>query len=128
MDRGGTSYQNMVDDDFPKDITVLEAHSEVQNLDFTRTSIDQGIYNHHNVFMDLVKPMDIYGCEAGVKATAQVPLTVLAAGATEDGILRYYCEDGTIKSGYYLPPNRKIMNMIDVSLKQHCYGFAPNLD
>jgi hypothetical protein len=114
MDRGGTSYQNMVDDDFPKGVTVLEAHSEVQNLDFTRASTDQGIYNHHNVFMDLVRPVDVYGCEAGIIPHPQVPMTVLAAGATEDGTIRYWSEDGTIKSGYYLTPNRKIMNMIDV--------------
>ena len=114
MDRGGTSYMNMVANDFPGDITVLEAHSEVQNLDFTRTSTDQGIYNHHNVFMDLVKPINAYGCEVGVKPQAQLPITVLSAGATEDGTLRYFSEDGAIKSGYYLPKTRKILNVIDV--------------
>jgi hypothetical protein len=114
MDRGGTGYMNMVASDFLKDVTVLEVHSEVQTLDFKRASTDEGIYNHHNVFMDLTKPIDVFGCEDGIKAKPQPPMTVLGAGATEDGTFRFYAEDGAITSGFYLPNDRQILNMVDI--------------
>jgi hypothetical protein len=114
MDRGGTGYMNTVADDFPKDIMVLQTTSEVQNPDFTRASTDQGIYNHHNVFMDFVKPVDVFGCEAGHASTKQVPVTVFSAGATEVGQLTYFAQDGLVKSGYYIPKDRQMMNMIYV--------------
>jgi len=114
MDRGGTGYMHMVASDVPTDITVLQAHSELQNPDFTRVGTEQGIYNHHNVFMELTKPVDVYGCEPGVTPMAQAPINVLAAGATEDGFLSYYSEDGSIKSGFYLRKNSNVLNMVDV--------------
>jgi hypothetical protein len=114
MDRGGTGYMNTVGDDFPRDVMVLQTTSEVQNPDFTRASTDQGIYNHHNVFFDFAKPIDVFGCEEGHKSSPQVPVTVFSAGATEVGQLTYYAQDGAIKSGYYIPKNRQMMNMIDV--------------
>lgn len=36
------------------------------------------------------------------------------AGATETGGMRFAATEGNIKSGYYLPKGRKVMNMIDV--------------
>ena len=36
MDKGGTAYQAFVDDDFPKDVMVLETHSELVNANFKR--------------------------------------------------------------------------------------------
>jgi hypothetical protein len=85
MDKGGTSYAHMVDDDFPKDITVLSGKSEVQNKDFTRAITKDGIYNHHNVFMELSKsPGNIFGCTTGW-ARPGMPIAVFTAGATENG-------------------------------------------
>jgi len=103
----------LVDDDFPKDIMLLEAHSEIVTPDFKRATTKEGIYNHHNVFMDMIPPGVAYGCTTG-KPQGQLPISVFAAGATEDGTLRYYAMEGDVKSGYYLEKNRKMMNMIDV--------------
>jgi hypothetical protein len=86
MDVGGTGYAHAVGPDFPSDVTVLEAHSQIVNPDFTRVKTDQGIYNHHNVFMDMTDPGMVYGCDNGLPGNmARTPFAVLAAGATEDG-------------------------------------------
>src|ERR1700761_641801 len=114
MDKGGTSWQYQVDDDFPKDITVLKAASEVQTKDFKRATTEMGIYNHHNVFMDISKPPGIlYGCSNG-PSKEKVPFSVFAAGATESGSIDFLTQKGDLKTGYYLPNNRKLTNMIDV--------------
>jgi hypothetical protein len=114
MDKGGTGYQYMVDDDFPSDITVLETKSEVQDEKFQRADLKDGIYNHHNVFMDLSKaPAPAFSCESG-KPHGEIPVSVFMAGATEVGEMTFAATSGDVKSGYYLPKNRRMLNMIDV--------------
>jgi hypothetical protein len=115
MDKGGTGYQYMVDDDFPRDITVLETTSELQDDTFKRAETKNGIYNHHNVFMDFAKPpTPAFGCDNG-KIPATAPMSVFMAGATEDGHLTFGAATGSsVKSGYYLAKDRQILNMIDV--------------
>jgi hypothetical protein len=116
MDKGGTSYQYQVDSDFPSDITVLSVHSEVQDENFKRTDTKDGIYNHHNIFMDLSKPPPAaYACKAGnAKGSTLPPFSVFAAGATEEGVINYSSTKGDIKTGYYISKNRQLTNMIDV--------------
>jgi hypothetical protein len=115
MDKGGTSYTYMVDDDFPRDITVLETTSHVQDENFKRADTKDGIYNHHNVFMDLAKPpAPAFSCENGRKAL-EVPMSVFMAGATEVGELIFAGAPGSsVKSGYYLTKTRQMLNLIDV--------------
>jgi len=114
MDRGGTSWQYQVDDDFPKDITILQAKSEVQTTQFKRTSTAEGIYNHHNVFLEMTKkPLEAFGCQQRAPIPA-LPYSVMAAGATEVGHLDYMPLRGEIKAGYYVSKNRMIVNSIDV--------------
>jgi hypothetical protein len=114
MDKGGTGYMYMVGDDFPRDITILETHSEVQTPDFKRAGTEQGIYNHHNVFSHMQAAEPVYGCEKAGPFKFKMPFTVLTAGATENGFVRYFAEDDVVKSGYYLPKDRVVMNQIDV--------------
>lgn len=114
MDKGGTGYMYMVADDFPKDITILESHSEVQNPQFKRVGTEEGIYNHHNVFMHMQSSSAVYGCEGAGPSKFSMPFTVLSAGATENGFVRYFAEDDVVKSGYYLPKDRQILNQLDV--------------
>jgi hypothetical protein len=113
MDKGGTSYENLVDDDFPKDITVLEAWSMVTDENLKRAETKDGIYNHHNVFMELTKnPPVVYSCESGSATTRQTP-AVFNAGATEVGEILYSSSSKDIKTGYYLSKDRRMINMID---------------
>jgi len=107
---------NLVDDDFPKDIMVLNSISEVQTTAFKRATTAEGVYNHHNVFMDMATaPLKVYGCAEGVKNTSNdPPVSIIAAGATEATSNEFAAVKGNVKSGYYLTKNRNIMNMIDV--------------
>jgi hypothetical protein len=103
----------LIDDDFPKDITVLQTMSEIQDKDFKRVDIPQGIYNHHNVFIELSKrPAVAYTCES--VQPKGVPVAVFMAGATETGDIRFAATKGDIKTGYYLSKDRVMLNMIDV--------------
>jgi hypothetical protein len=117
MDKGGTSYTNMVDEDFPKDIMILSSKSEVQTKDFRRATTAEGIYNHHNVFMDVSKPpSSVYGCS---DATLQqnmrsFPFSFLAGGATETTISQFSPTQGDVKAGYHLSETRILINAIDV--------------
>lgn len=115
MDKGGTGYQYMVDSDFPADVTVLDTISELQDENFKRADTKDGIYNHHNVFMDFAKPpAAAFSCATG-KAPRQLPMSVFMAGATEVGGLSYTAAPGSnIKTGYYLGKDRKVLNIIDV--------------
>jgi hypothetical protein len=118
MDRSGTSYMSGVDDDFPKDITVLQSKSEVQTKDFQRATAADKIYNHHNVFIQLNKNSpQVYGCAGQppkAPATSFKP-TVLTAGADEKGQMDYYAPlDSKLKSSYYVDKTRSLINMIDV--------------
>ncbi|QDS77201.1 hypothetical protein FKW77_002619 [Venturia effusa] len=116
MDKGGEGYQYMVDDDFPSDITVLETASRLQDENRKRADTKDGIYNHHNVFMDFsTPPASALACDNGREPAGQIPMSVFMAGATEEGLMSFAARpDASIKSGYYLAKDRKILNAIDV--------------
>jgi hypothetical protein len=118
MDLGGTAYTSMVDDDFPRDITVLSTKSEIQNKDFRRATIVEQIYNHHNAFVEVGKIAPaVYGCSTKSleNKASRRGTTVFTAGANEQGEFNYYAElDGKLKSSYYLKKDRVLMNTLDV--------------
>jgi hypothetical protein len=114
MDPAGTGYTYSVAEDFPKDITILDAISEVVNENFKPIDRKDGLYNHHNVFMDLSKPPPaIVGCGNG-PAFASVPANVFMGGAADTAQNRYTTNDGTFKSGLYLAKEAGVMQMIDI--------------
>jgi hypothetical protein len=117
MDAGGTSYFNLVDSDFPKDITILNSKTEVQTKNFVRAATSSGIYNHHNAFMDVTKPpLDVYGCsdpKLFVK-DQEKSVSLIAAGATEVTTAEFAALKGDLKTGYHLGTNGMIINYIDV--------------
>lgn len=112
MDAGGTSYLSLVDVDFPKDITALEASSRVVDENFKHVTIEQGIYDHHTVFLNVAPSSSPYACK-GAKAKS-VPLSVFMAGAAEDGHVVFATPSSNIKSGFYLAEKRRLVNMIDI--------------
>jgi hypothetical protein len=119
LDRGGTSWMSAVDDDFPKDISILQSSSEIQTAGFRRVVVaaDQ-LYNHHNVFIQLNKNApEVYGCAGRPRSTttAKGGTSVLTAGASETGQLEYYAElNGALASSYYVGADRRVINMVDV--------------
>jgi hypothetical protein len=47
MDKGGTSYLSLVDDDFPKDVTVLEGWAATYDENMKRTDTNDGVRMQH---------------------------------------------------------------------------------
>ncbi|KAF2402560.1 hypothetical protein EJ06DRAFT_547834 [Trichodelitschia bisporula] len=114
MDKGGTGYQYLVADDYPRDVTVLETETMILDEKFQRADTKDGIYNHHNVFMDFTSaPVAAFGCEDLGKA-ATIPISVLSGGATEVAGMTFAAAKNEIKSGYYLTKDRHVLNMMDV--------------
>ncbi|KAF2664955.1 hypothetical protein BT63DRAFT_464214 [Microthyrium microscopicum] len=115
MDSGGTSFANGVDTDFPRDITILKAYTDVQNKAGKRMELKDGIYNHHTVFFDLNnRHASPYTCAAGKVGSKMATVPVFAAGATETTVQVYMASSGDVKSGYYLNKTGSITNMIDL--------------
>ena len=115
MDKGGTSYSNDIDSDFPRDITILKAVTEVQSKDGKRMELKDGIYNHHTAFFDITKknpsPFKCATRRAGFNL-GTVP--VFAAGAQEYAVQIFMATSGDVKSGYYLRKSGTVMNLIDL--------------
>lgn len=114
MDKGGTAYSDLLGDDFPKDITILSFMSEVVTPDFKRARLEDGLYSHHNVFVQMNKaPPALFNCKSGaVKAAPQ--FSVIGGGATEEGKFVFRSNDeAKIKSGYYLSPDRVVTSQVD---------------
>jgi hypothetical protein len=114
MDPHGTSFNNLAGDDFPRDVTVLQSQSTLLNEDFTKSDIGQGIYNHHNVFFDVSKPMEAVLTCGNEEPKATLGKTVIMAGATEDAILLYTNKGSNLKTGLYISKTDKILIGVDV--------------
>jgi hypothetical protein len=115
MDIGGTSYANDVDTDFPRDITILKAFTEVQNKDGKRMELKDGLYNHHTVFFDITKSnLSPYTCAAPKWGFGLSVVPLFAAGATEKSEQVFMASSPDVKSGYYLNSTGSIINMIDL--------------
>jgi hypothetical protein len=114
MDPAGTGYLYTVANDFPKDITILDAVSGVFNANMQPIDRKDGLYNHHNVFIDISNPTPaITGCGDG-RAFASIPANVFMGGAADGGQNRYTTNDGKFNSGLYIAKDAGIIQMIDI--------------
>jgi hypothetical protein len=115
MDAGGTSYSNDIDSDFPRDITILKAATEVQNKDGKRMELKDGIYNHHTAFFDITKANPSpFACASRRVGFNLGTVPVFAAGAQEYSAQIFMATSGDVKSGYYLRNRGVVMNLIDL--------------
>jgi len=115
MDPHGTGYASLTADDFLYDVTVLSTKSYVADENLKRVDIADGLYNHHNVFLDMTrKPPTLLGCSGKPASTSQMGVTVLMGGATEDTANIYTSLDGKYNSGYYIGKNQRMVNWVDV--------------
>jgi len=115
MDSGGTSYANDIDSDFPRDISILKAFTEVHNKDGKKVELKDGIYNHHTAFFDITKRNPSpFKCATRSAGFNMGTVPVFAAGATEIAVQIFMAESGDIKSGYYLRKSGTVMNLIDL--------------
>jgi hypothetical protein len=114
MDPHGTGYSYLAGEDFPRDVTVLEAASMMVDENFKRADLADGLYNHHNVFYDLSHElMPVLQCGTAAPKSS-LPMAVFMAGATETGTIGYAVKNSTLKSGFYIGKNDKIVIGIDM--------------
>ena len=79
MDPHGTGYSYLAGDDFPRDVTILEAQSMMVTEDFKRADLADGLYNHHKVFFDLShKLMPVLHCSSALPKST-LPMAVFMA-------------------------------------------------
>ena len=114
MDSGGTSYANDVDTDFPRDITILQASTEVHNKDGKLLELKDGFYNHHTVFLDITKlRQSPYTCAASKWGFGLSTLPIFAGGAMEKVVQVFMASSPEVKSGLYLSNTGPLVNLID---------------
>ena len=87
MDPAGTGYMYIMAEDFPRDITIIDAKSTTVNEKFEPIDREKGLYNHHNIFIDLgtITP-PILSCNGG-NAFSSIPTNVFMAGARRCSLL-----------------------------------------
>jgi hypothetical protein len=113
LDPSGTGYLYTVEKDFPTDITILDAFSYVADDKMKEIDRKDGLYNHHNVFIDLSStPSSLVGC--GGEPFASVPVKVFLGGSADIQSYRYTTQDGKFNSGLYLKKDAPIMQMLDI--------------
>jgi hypothetical protein len=115
MDKGGTSFANSIDSDFPRDITILRARTDVQNKDGKVMELKDGLYNHHTAFFDITKyNPSPYTCANQKPAFGISTVPIFAAGASENAVQVFMANGSDIKTGYYLRSFGTVMNLIDL--------------
>jgi hypothetical protein len=91
----------------------LDAFSYVANEKLKEIDTEDGLYNHHNVFIDLSSsPTSLVGC--GGDAFASVPVKVFLGGSADIRRYRYTSNDGKFNSGLYLAKNAPVIQFIDI--------------
>jgi Stress up-regulated Nod 19 len=103
-----------MENDFPRDITIIASQSNVFDDKFEPIDRAKGLYNHHNLFFDLSSTLPpILSCN-GAPGFAGIPTNSFAGGAADDLSYAFTNKDATFKSGFYLPKAAPILQMIDV--------------
>jgi Stress up-regulated Nod 19 len=114
MDPAGTGYMYSVGGDFPKDITILYSESGVYDENMKPIEFKDGLYNHHNLFIDTSQPPPaILSCGNG-KALTSMPMSYFIRGTADLKSNRYTTADGTFKAGFYVTKDAPVMQMVDV--------------
>jgi hypothetical protein len=113
MDPAGTSYNNLAGTDFLRDVIIIDHHSIIVNETFEKAIVEDGIYNHHIVFLDLnKKPENWLACNG--KPVPDMPISVFMGSGSEDSTPRYNAESAKIKSGFYVGKNDIVIFGLDI--------------
>jgi hypothetical protein len=114
MDPAGTGYLYIMAEDFPRDITIIDSKSNVFDDKSRPIDREKGLYNHHNIFVDIsttTPPM--MSCNGG-KGFSSIPTNVFMAGAADALYYSFTNKDASFKSGLYLAKDAPVVQMIDV--------------
>jgi hypothetical protein len=114
MDPAGTGYQNLAGNDFPRDVIVIDTISRLVNETFEKAIVEDGIYNHHTVFMDAsIKPQSWLSCNG--KEVPEMPMAFFMGSGSEDIDSKYASGgDRTVKAGFYIGKNDVITFGVDI--------------
>jgi hypothetical protein len=102
MDPAGTGYNNLVGPDFPKDVLLIDSHSQLVNETFDKAIVEDGLYNHHITYMDSSKTVDPWIACNG-QPVPEMPLSFFMGAGSEDIDDKYSPANGkTTKYGYHI--------------------------
>jgi hypothetical protein len=113
MDPGGSAWL-YAGEDLPKDVTILTANSSVVYQNGEVIDVNNGLYNHHLLLIDINKSAPtIAKCPNG--RAVQPPGMSMWAGSSEDkGGAFYTTMDGHYNSGYYIGKDDKTLMTGDI--------------
>src|ERR1700761_5707247 len=105
MDPAGTGYMYRLENDFPREITILYAESGAYDEKMNPIDINDGLYNHHNIFIDTSQPPPaVLSCGDG-KPLTSMPMSFFIRGTADLKSNRYTTADGSFKAGFYIAKN-----------------------
>jgi hypothetical protein len=113
MDPQGTGYNDLAGIDFPKDILIVDGDSFLVNETFGRAIVDDGIYNHHTLFIDANKRASSWLSCNGTPIP-EAPGTVFLGSGSDDNINRYNSANNSVKSGFYVGKDDIVLFGLDV--------------
>jgi hypothetical protein len=108
---------NIAAQDFPKDVTILDAITGVYDDQMKEIDFNKGLYNHHNVFFDLGASFSApitCGSKMFDTANYKMPVNIFMGGAADTSSNHYTTKDGKFNAGYYLAKNSDVLQMIDI--------------
>jgi hypothetical protein len=114
MDPAGTGYNNLVGPDFPRDVLMIDSHSQLANETFEKAIVEDGLYNHHITYMDSSKTVDSWiACEG--KPVPEMPVSFFMGAGSEDIDDKYSTANGkSTKFGYHIGKEDRITVGLDV--------------
>jgi hypothetical protein len=102
----------MADDDWPRHITLLRGNSTVMFEDGTPATIDRGVYNHHQQFIDLNKGVPaMTKCAKSWMPSFNMPVALFMGGSEDKGDVLYSSIDGLFDAGFYIGKTDKIVSL-----------------
>ena len=99
---------------FPENITVLSTLTTLMYDNGTEAMVSNGVYNHHVAMADVQRsPVLIIKCPNG-KPEPSVEISLFAGVGEDRGRYVFSTTDDTIKGGYYIGKNPKVLGMMEV--------------
>ncbi|KAF2674351.1 hypothetical protein BT63DRAFT_449343 [Microthyrium microscopicum] len=114
MDPGGTSFIQVLDKDFPTEITMIYSKLDIIASDGQPIDIGKGLYAHHAVFASLSKIAQnpVLSCNGKPLNLTTLPTFIGAAGEAPEN---YFTDvTGKVNSGVHIPKDDKLIMQIDI--------------
>jgi len=114
MDPAGTGYNNLAGPDFPRDVMLIDSWSGLINETGGKAMLEDGIYNHHIVYMDVSKKTTAPWLACNGKAIPEMPGGFFMGAGSEDAVKYNFGNDPKVKAGYYIGKNDAITFGMDI--------------